>query len=210
MRLAILGASGHGKVIADAALLTGWDEVLFFDDAWPRTMAVGRWHVVGDTAVLLGELAKHDGVMVGIGDCRIRQQKHLVLREAGARLVTVVHPRSWVSSFARIGAGTVLMAGAVVNVDTTIGEACILNTGATVDHDCVLADGAHVAPGAHLSGGVTVGERSWIGVGASVRQGIRIGSDVVVGAGAVVVKHIENGLTVVGMPASPLETFKNE
>ncbi|MHA7681455.1 acetyltransferase [Cupriavidus sp. PET2-C1] len=203
-RLALLGASGHGKVVADAALASGWQSVEFFDDAWPRVSVNGHWPVSGDTAALLTCVLEFDGVLVSIGNCVARWEKQQVLRAAGARLTTVVHPRACVSPFARLGAGTVVMAGAVVTVDAAVGEACIINTGATVDHDCVLAEGVHIGPGAHLSGNVIVGCCSWVGIGAAVRQGTCIGAGAMVGAGAVVVKAVGDGLTVAGCPAMPL------
>ncbi len=204
-QLALLGASGHGKVVADAALVAGWQKVFFFDDAWPELDMNGHWPVVGNTESLLGRLQDFDGVLVSIGNCAKRWEKQQALRATGARLVTVVHPRASISPFATLGSGTVVMAGAVVNVDAVIGEACIINTGATVDHDCTLAHAVHISPGAHLSGNVNVGVLSWIGVGASLRQGICLGSDVMVGAGAVVVKDVPNGLIVVGNPARVTE-----
>lgn len=199
--LALLGASGHGKVVADAAMELGWQAVVFFDDAWPDVSANRHWHVVGNMAALLKRLNEFDGVLVAIGNCAVRWEKHRILKAAGARLATVVHPRACVSAFAEIGAGTVVMGGAVVNVDAVIGEACIVNTGATVDHDCVLADAVHLSPGAHLSGNVLVAGCTWIGVGAVVRQGIVIGAGAMIGAGAVVVAPVADGLTVIGNPA---------
>lgn len=203
-RLALLGASGHGKVVADAALAVGWDSVEFFDDAWPDRRMNGIWPVVGSSADLIARVRDFDGVLVSIGDCEIRRQRHCELRAAGAKLVSVVHPAAFVSRHASLGEGCVVMAGAVVNIDAVVGQACIINTGATVDHDCRIGDAVHIGPGAHLSGNVEIGQRSWVGVGAAVKQGMRIGDRVMVGAGAVVVQPVSDAQTVVGNPARPL------
>jgi len=207
-RLALFGASGHGKVVADAALSSGWDAVEFFDDAWPQRLHNGAWSITGNGAALMTRLREFQGVLVSIGDCAIRHSKHLALQAADAPLVTVVHPAATVSRHAILGVGTVVMAGAIVNIDSTVGEAGIINTGATVDHDCSLGVAVHIGPGAHLSGNVTVGGCSWVGVGAAVKQGTCIGERVMVGAGAVVVQTIPDGLTVVGNPAAPMESHK--
>ncbi len=206
-KLAILGASGHGKVLADIALLQGWDEVVFFDDAWPEKQAVSRWPIAGDGAALLQLLQQagnFDGAAIGIGHCATRLEKYRVLAEAGVVLPVLQHPRAVISTYAQVGAGSVFMASSVVNVDAQIGAACIINTGATVDHDCVLGEGVHIAPGAHVSGGVTIDEGTWVGVGACVRQGLYIGAGAMVGAGAVVLRDVPAGATVVGNPARPL------
>jgi sugar O-acyltransferase (sialic acid O-acetyltransferase NeuD family) len=200
-RLAILGASGHGKVVADTAECCGWQTVEFFDDAWPGLQKNSFWPVVGDTAALMKRLADFDGVVVAIGNNCIRHAKLLELRAAGACVVTVVHPGAIVSRYASIGQGTVVFAGAVVNAKACIGQGAILNTGCSIDHDCALGDAVHISPGVRLAGGVYVGDLSWIGIGASVRQLVRIGERVMVGAGSAVVSDIPNDVTVAGVPA---------
>lgn len=203
-KLALLGASGHGKVVADMAELLGWQRIDFFDDAWPRITQNGPWPVLGNTAALLASLTEYQGVAVAIGNNAIRLAKLVELREKGARLVSLVHPAAVVSRHASLGTGTVVMAGAVINACTRVDEGAIINTNASVDHDCVLAPGVHISPGASLAGGVTVGQGSWVGIGACVRQLVAIGQGAVVGAGAVVVAPVNDFQTVVGNPAKPI------
>ncbi|MDP3846179.1 MAG: acetyltransferase [Pseudomonas sp.] len=200
-KLAILGASGHGKVVADTAECCGWHSIEFFDDAWPVRQDNGVWSIVGDTTALLACLPEYAGVIVAIGDNRIRQSKLAELQAEDAELITLLHPAATVSRYACIGVGSVVFAGVVVNADASVGLGAILNTGCSIDHDCVLGDAVHVSPGARLAGGVRVGDLSWIGIGASVRQLLQIGSRVVVGAGAAVVCNIADNATVAGVPA---------
>lgn len=207
-KLAILGASGHGKVIADIAELLGWQQIDFFDDAWPQVQQIGPWSVLGNTQQLIHSLENYQGVIVAIGNNSIRLAKQTELQTQRAPLVSLIHPAAVISRYASIGIGTVIMAGAVVNVFAQVGNGCIINTGSTVDHDCVLANGVHISPGAHLAGGVQVGEGSWVGIGASVRQLICIGRQTVVGAGAVVVSSIQDFSTVVGNPAKKITKIK--
>ncbi len=201
--LAILGASGHGKVLADIAELTGWEKIDFFDDAWPERKNNGVWQVIGNTQKLLDSLKLYDGVIVAIGDNKIRQQKLQQLDSAGAKIITLIHPSSIVSRYTQIGLGSVIVAGAVINPDCIIGSGTIINTCSSVGHDCTLGDAVHICPGARLAGGSKVNDRAWIGVGSSVRQLIKIGSDAIVGAGAAVVQDVLPNITVVGVPAKP-------
>lgn len=203
-RMAILGASGHGKVVADTAEVCGWESITFFDDAWPARTRNGAWPIEGSTAELLGQLSDFDAVLVAIGDNRIRLDKLAKLASAGARFTCLVHPAATVSRHAILAEGTVVFAGAVVNADARVGMGCILNTGCSVDHDCILLAGVHISPGARLAGGVRIGEASWVGIGACVRQVVCVGENVTIGAGAVVVSDVADGLTVAGVPARRL------
>lgn len=189
-------------MVADSATELGWS-VAFFDES--RVGQAGAWKIAGKFAELLPRVGEFDGVIVALGDNRLRMDYLNRLRAASATLVTIIDPAARVSRCATIGAGSFLAAGSVVNVSAEIGEGCIVNTAATVDHDCRLGEGVHLSPGVHLSGAVEIGAHSWLGTGSSVRHNIRIGANVIAGVGSVIVKNIEDGQVVAGVPARPME-----
>jgi len=197
MRLTIIGASGHGKVVADIAKLNGYDVIVFLDDDENLTTC-GGYSVVGRTDQVI------DGdVFVAIGNSDIRERF-----SRDRKLITLVHPNAIIASDVEIGEGTVVMAGVVINAGTKIGRGCIINTSSSIDHDCCLEDYVHVSVGAHLCGTVLVGDRTWIGAGAIVSNNVNICGGCIIGAGAVVIKDIEIQGTYVGVPVKMISKRK--
>lgn len=199
-KLAIIGASGHGKVIADIAVKNGYKEIVFLDDN-PNVQECAGFRVVG-TSEDVDKYSDYD-IIVAIGNASIRKKIHKQVGEY--RLTTLIHPQSVISRRVTIGKGTVVMAGAIINSDTKIGEGCIINTGASVDHDCNIGDFVHVSVGAHVAGTVTVEDSTWIGAGATVSNNVAICGECMIGAGAVVVKNIKESGTYVGSPAEKIK-----
>ncbi len=209
-RLLILGAGGHGKVVAEAVMAAGLSETIaFLDDLCTvhgQSNNQSGWPVIGPFASALDLKIRNQFsfalVAVGHAPARLRWLQRLAF--AGYELPVLIHPTSWVSPSAQLGAGSVVFAQAAIQAQAVIGNGAILNTGCSVDHDAQLGDGVHICPGARLAGEVQVGDRSCIGIGASVIQQIRIGADVTVGAGAAVVRDLPDGVTAVGVPARVL------
>lgn len=184
--LLIIGAGGHGKAVAEAALLSGeWQRIVFVDDRWPALRESFGWPVVTNLAGLAALEVTVAGAIAAIGSNAMREQCVKAIHTAGLPLVTVVHPRACVSPTAIIGAGTAIMALAMVGVDATIGEAAVVNANATVDHDASLGDFAHLGVGVQLAGGVKVGARTWLQAGCSAGYRVVVADDEVCAPGTV-------------------------
>jgi sugar O-acyltransferase (sialic acid O-acetyltransferase NeuD family) len=208
--LLLLGAGGHGRVVAETALATGrFGRIAFLDDRCTGSAQLLDqlgWPVIGPFAAALDPQIRQQfpAALVAIGNATVRLQWMPRLAATGYELPVVVHPTAWLSPSAQIGVGSVVFAQAAIQAQAVIGSGAILNTGCSVDHDAQLGHGVHICPGARLAGEVHVGNRSWIGIGASVIQQIRIGADVTVGAGAAVVRDLPDGVTAVGVPGRVL------
>lgn len=187
----LYGASGHAKVVMDIVRKAYYDVPCLIDDN-PAITELAGLPVVHSAEGL-------SPIIVTIGDCQIRRK---IVEKLGEReYVTVIHPCAIKADDVKLGYGTVVMAGAILNPYAEIGNHCIVNTGASLDHDVKIGDFVHVAPHCTLCGEVEVGEGTWIGAGTTVIQGIHIGKDCFIGAGSVVVKDIPDNCLCYGNPA---------
>ena len=194
-RLIIIGAGGHGNVVADNALKNGYTDISFVDDNVSGE-SMG-FHIIGTCADLMKFNDGNTDFVIGIGNNEVRKN---IAEQYDVNWVTLVHPSAQIAVRTTIGKGTVIMAGAVVNACATVGSHCIVNTCAVVEHDNVLEDYVHISPNVALGGTVHIGESTHIGIGATVSNNINICSHCVVGAGAVVVRDIISCGTYVGVP----------
>lgn len=211
----VVGAGGHGRVVADALLAAGVEVIGFVDaDASRHGQQVLGLPVLGGDDALVARGADRSRLVNGIGSVGRRQaigvpgareQAQRRLEGQGWRFRGVRHPSALVSPRAQVDETAQLLAGAVVQPGARIGRGAIVNTRSVVEHDVVVGDYAHVAPGAVLCGDVVVGEGAHIGAGAVVRQGLRVGPGTVVGVGAAVVCDCDGG-TWIGVPARAAST----
>ena len=196
--LIVFGAGGHGRVVAEAAML---------DNHWHSIQASDRNLPGGLSELLPGinllevdaVLALNPAIHIAIGNNQARG------KEAAAwgheRLASVVHPAACVSRFSSIASGCFVAASAVVGPMAIVGMGVIVNHGAVIDHDVEVGAFSHIAPNASLGGHAKVGQRVLIGSGAVVLPSVVIGNDVTVGAGSVVSADLLEPGTYIGIPA---------
>lgn len=198
--LLIVGASGHGRVIADIALkMNRWKSIKFLDDDENIKSSMGI-EVIGKSMDAFKYINDWN-IFVAIGSNSVRQKIQEKLEAEGASIPVLIHPDAIIGEQVEIGDGTAVMAGAIINCCTRIGKGCIINTGATVDHDNLIEDYVHISPGVHIAGTVKIGKGTWLGVGSIVSNNVNITSGCIIGAGAVVVKDITEPGTYIGVPA---------
>lgn len=209
MRIAILGAGGHGEVAQECLDLIHPDgfETVFYDDRYPELRSVGPTPVLGTTHDATGPAAP-DNVFVAIGQNRIRARLIERLVETGKTLVTILHPSCILSPHCRIAEGTITISGSVVNRGASIGRGVIMNTLSSAGHDCMLHDFAQLGPGVNLGGGVVIGPGAFLGIGCKVVPGVTVGAWTVVGAGSVVLKDLPPYTFCYGSPAHVIRDLR--
>lgn len=199
--LAVFGASGHGRVVAELATEVGWKSIDFYDDTFLKKGRLDGHPIKGNLNDLLTQFRAYGGVHVAVGANEVRLRILKSLQDLNVKCPNIISPSAIISPTAELGTGIAVMANVVVNANASIGDGVILNTSCSVDHDCEISSGVHISPGARLAGDVSVGECSWIGIGSSIIQGIDIGANTTIGAGSVVIKSIPGNVVSVGVPS---------
>jgi UDP-N-acetylbacillosamine N-acetyltransferase len=204
--LLIFGAGGHAKVVADLAQKCGREIVGFIDDVDSKRAGEKFFggKILGGMDAINRVRDSHTylEVIVAVGECKARVRIASALQKIGLPLATLLHPAAVSAADVKIGNGTVVVAGAILNAGSTIGDNVIINTGASVDHDCSIGNGIHIGPGARLGGNVAIGDESWIGIGAIIKDRVSIGASCVIGAGALVLKNVPDNTVAYGSPAT--------
>ncbi|WOD17918.1 acetyltransferase [Paraburkholderia kirstenboschensis] len=204
--IVLVGSSGHAKVVIDIVEREGKYSIAGLIDAFRQ---IGEqtldYRILGTEADLPRLVAEHDikGALIAIGDNLARSNIAAKVAEYSPQLpfVSAIHPRATVGRGATVDAGTVLMAGAVVNPCCRVGRFCILNTNSSLDHDSMMDDFSSLAPGAVTGGNCRIGRYAAISIGAVLRHGITVGEHSVVGAGATVLTDVDPYSVAYGSPA---------
>lgn len=199
----LLGASGQAKVVADLLDTLGLKCAGLYDDAYEADHSEHNGFDLLDKISAVENVKTEVDFHIAIGVNSIREK--IANAKDQLKYPVLIHPSAIIAKSASLAAGSICMAGSVIQAAVQIGMHCIINTNASVDHDCVLQDFSQVAPGATVCGNVTIGKCSYVGAGAVIKQGITVGDYVMIGAGAVVVKDIPDNCMVVGNPAKVIK-----
>lgn len=198
-KLIIIGASGHGKVVADIAIkMNKWQSITFLDDDESIKTSMGL-EVIGKTTDAFTYKDEAD-FFVAIGSNATREKIQEKLIEQGLNVVSLIHPSAVIGTDVEIDIGTAVMGSVAINSSSRIGKGCIINTSSSLDHDNVIEDYVHISPGVRTAGSVGIGKGTWLGIGSVISNNVNICSGCKVGAGAVVVKDITEPGTYVGVP----------
>jgi acetyltransferase EpsM len=140
------------------------------------------------------------GIFIAIADSQIRASISQRMEKAGIDLITLIHPRAYVSESAIIGNGSIVKAGAIVDSNVFVGNYCIIDNNVTLAHDSKLEDGVHLAPGVSTGGFVTVKKWTIVGIGSSIGTNIVLGANCIVSPGSSVVFDVDANAIIEGVP----------
>lgn len=212
-KIVLIGGGGHCKVIIDIIKNIREYDIVGITEKKIDADKVLDVPIIGDDNVLKNTYksgVEYAFISLGaIDNVKLREKLYKKVKNIGFKVPKLIHKSAVVSPYAKIGEGTCVMAGAVINAGVKVGNNSIINTGSIIEHDCIIGDNVQISPGAILAGNIKVKNNSLIGMGSNIIQGVTIGENVTIGAGAVVINDILDNLVAVGMPAKIIRKKEN-
>ncbi len=202
--LVLIGGGGHCKSVIEAAESAGYQILGVLDMPEDVGNEVLPGHkVIGTDDDIPAYVDKAEFVItVGfIKNPAIRIKLYNRVKAAGGKLAAIIASTAYVSKYAQVGEGTVVMHHAFINAGAKVGNNVILNTFTNIEHDAEIGDQCHISTGTMVNGDCKVGERCFIGSQSVLANGIIIGDDIIVGAGSLVRKSISQKGIYSGNPA---------
>lgn len=188
--LILIGGGGHCKACIDVIEETEKFNIVGVLD---KPEFVGKsvlgYNILGGDDMIEPLVQENHEFLITVGQIRTHQIRYGLygkLLECNASLATVISPRAYVSKYALIGPGTIIMHDALVSVDARVGQNCIINSKALIEHDVVVGDHCHISTGAVVNGNVFVKHGVFWGSNAVSREGVVVEPMSFVQAGSVV------------------------
>lgn len=126
------------------------------------------------------------------------------------RLVTLVHPLSFIGEGVELAPGVMVMANSYIGPETKIGKCTFVMANCAIGHNNKIGGFCHFSVGAICSSVLNIGDGCDIALNATVMEKVTMGDFSVVGAGALCLKDVEPYQVVVGSPAKHLKYVKKD
>lgn len=201
--LILVGGGGHCKSVIEVAESVGYNIKGILDTPENVGKSVLGYPVIG-TDEQINRFVDDHWFIVTVGqikDVSLRIRLHEKIKDAGGKLLTLTASTAYVSKYALLGEGTVIMHKAMVNADAKIGVGCIINTFANIEHDAVIGNYCHISTGAMVNGNCKVGHKTFLGSQSVMVNGTEIAEGCVVAAGAMVRRSLTKKGVYSGNPA---------
>jgi sugar O-acyltransferase (sialic acid O-acetyltransferase NeuD family) len=170
-KIVLIGGGGHCAACIDVIELENKFEIAGIVDNRPTVGSVCGYTVLGDDSILPTLVESIDYALVTVGQIEsVSTRKKLIELVTSLKFQqpTIISPRAYVSQYASVGAGCVVMHDALVNARATIGQHCIINSKALIEHDAVIEHYCHISTGAIINGGALIRQDSFVGSHATV------------------------------------------
>ena len=195
-KIVIVGAGGHANSCIDVIEEEGRYKIIgLIDNNIHSNTTITKYKIIGNDSDLNIIRKKCNYAIVAIGQIKspnLRVRIYERLKKENFILPFIKSPKSHVSKYSKIGEGTIIMHGVIINISSLIGNNCIINTSSVIEHNAIIGSHCHISTKAIINEDVTIGDKTFIGSGSVIFQGVKIGTNCVISAGSIIKKNLSD------------------
>jgi acetyltransferase EpsM len=219
-KVIIIGGEGNGGVAAacirdmrDRYNILDYEVYGFINDFVPKGEKVNGYPALGGLKDI-EPYVKDDFYFIyaihSISHAPLRIKLFNSLNIPDSKLVTLIHPLSFIGEGVELAPGVMVMANSYIGPETKIGKCTFVMANCAIGHNNKIGSFCHFSVGAICSSVLTIGDGCDVALNATVMEKVTMGDFSVVGAGALCLKNVEPYQVVVGSPAKHLKYVKPE
>lgn len=185
-KLLLVGAGGFGRVVLEHASLEY--ECAFVDDGYEIGTEINGCRVIGQTTDIEKLYGEFELLLVTIGNNNLREQIYKDAQKIGYSFPNIIVPSSYISPYASIGHGCVILNNVVIQNNAKVGNGVILNPGVEIHHDSEVGDNVLIYTNSVVRTFAKVGDRAHLGSTLTISNEVVIPDDMIVQDGETVGK----------------------
>ena len=205
-RLFIFGTGSHSKLVLNEILkIYKFDEIFFFNTEIKKKRIKLRdkyYVLINNYKDLKAKVNSSSYYFIAAGSNQLRKKIFLQLKKKIRKLKTfsIISSNSHVDKTVKIGSGSIIMPGVIINYNSKIGKYSIINTSSSIDHDNTIGEFTSIGPGVNTAGNVKIEDLCTIGIGAKIKDKIVIRKNTIIGGCSFVNKNCGPNNTYFGIP----------
>jgi len=207
-KIVIFGSGDHSRVIFSEIIKQKKYKFLGFIDEKKKENELiikylgKNYYNLGSISKIIKNKNNFKGIIgVGLNFSRKKIYEEIIKVDKNFKFEKIVSKNAIIDSSVKIGDGTLVVSGSIINIGTKIGKHCYINTASVIEHDNNFEDFSSTGPRVVTGGNVIIRKYSYIGMGTIIKEQIEIKENTIIGAHSYVNKNCAKNLIFYGSPA---------
>lgn len=150
---------------------------------------------------------KEIAIFVPIGNNKVRVKLLEDFNQLGYNTPSFIHADAKIHNSVIIGKAVYILPASNIMPMTELRDFVMVSMGVNIAHHVIVEKGCFFSQGSNIGASMLLRENAYLGISTTIMTGVKVvGANSLIGAGSVVIRNVEDGVTVVGVPARVIKS----